>query len=531
MENRTKREGGGLYFFSDTGSIHILDTVFDGNIVENAGGGAAIHSTTGNVEIERALFKNNLAGKIGGGLTVEITKTGKTSFIRMTNSIFFKNRAPNEGGDGVAFLTNAPYLYITNNSISLNSTPKGVGGGIAIALDANVEVNVFNNIIYGNSGGKGEDLYAFADPNDKFTYLNLYNNILGPDSNFNTAQSPDFYTEGFAFYNHANNITNDPLFVDQTNGDLHLTASSPAIDTGTNTPAGGLPPNDYDLNPRPLDGNGNGSAIADRGAFEYLIDNNNIDNNNDETGYFACFDGVDNDRDGKTDCFDKGCEYYCGCKEEKFCTDGVDNNSDGYTDCEDTDCDFHPSCETGEHSCTDGEDNDGDGLIDCEDEGCNGFAGCVLRKEGICDDREDNDNDGLIDKADPDCNPLCDIEYGDEECGDGIDNDRNGTTDCLDRNCNGFYICEFGREISCNDGKDNDGDTLIDLDDSDCDNSDISSTSQDSEEVNATNRGGGCSLVSLEEKTMTNVIANNILPLLLLTAISILREKSSRPKL
>jgi hypothetical protein len=57
----------------------------------------------------------------------------------------------------------------------------------------------------------------------------------------------------------------DPRFVNLGGGDLHLQAGSPAVDAGT---AVGYAA-DYDGRPVPLDGNGDGQALPDMGAFEY----------------------------------------------------------------------------------------------------------------------------------------------------------------------------------------------------------------------------------------------------------------------
>lgn len=64
------------------------------------------------------------------------------------------------------------------------------------------------------------------------------------------------------------NIDADHLFVDPANGDLHLQAGSPAIDTGTND---GCPSTDFDGVIRPQDGNNDGTATCDMGAFEFLV--------------------------------------------------------------------------------------------------------------------------------------------------------------------------------------------------------------------------------------------------------------------
>lgn len=164
-----------------------------------------------------------------------------------------------------------------------------------------------------------------------------------------------------------------------------------------------------------------------------------------------CWDGFDNDRDGKVDCEDTDCQKTTGQRKRcakmaatetgRECLDYIDNDGDGTTDCADTDCtankkfkkrcdtwaasvamhkDENPNTETGKE-CMDHIDNDGDGHTDCKDSNC-------LRDRRIkqrCEIMIKRNKPGYD-------NPR--TETG-RECHDGIDNDHDGQIDCQDSDC------------------------------------------------------------------------------------------------
>lgn len=65
------------------------------------------------------------------------------------------------------------------------------------------------------------------------------------------------------------NIHSNPQFQDPGNGDFHLRRTSPCIDTGANS-APRLPEDDFDGDPRIIDGDNDGTAMVDIGADEFI---------------------------------------------------------------------------------------------------------------------------------------------------------------------------------------------------------------------------------------------------------------------
>ncbi|WP_084421705.1 hypothetical protein [Henriciella litoralis] len=126
--------------------------------------------------------------------------------------------------------------------------------------------------------------------------------------------------------------------------------------------------------------------------------------------------------------------------QTEMCYDGVDNDGDGRIDCADRACAYLASCMEDVENCFLPGDEDGNGKSDCADPVCARTAACMTKAE-ICSSGRDDDGDGLADCADPDCDgaPVCDV--GRENCSNRIDDDGNGKTDCYDEACAATTAC------------------------------------------------------------------------------------------
>jgi hypothetical protein len=259
-------KGGGIYLIS--AALNLTEVNISNNAAGGNGGG--IYNAIGTLNITRSTIINNQAGGSGGG----IYNSGGT--VNITNSTISSNTtgtASDDSGGGILNANNGDFnktgaVILTNVTVSGNTA--NTAGGMRNRSSA--IFNVRNTIVAGNTdvaerpdvlgsfNSQGNNLIGVASSSNNFT-----DGVNGDKSGF----------PGFPL---------DPKLGSlQNNGgqtDTHaLLQGSPAIDAGNDCVALFVGCLNVSLStdqrgvgfPRRIDGDGNGTATVDIGAFEAVL--------------------------------------------------------------------------------------------------------------------------------------------------------------------------------------------------------------------------------------------------------------------
>ncbi len=182
------------------------------------------------------------------GIVVASEMGGLNENIRITNNIVYRcgyyGIAVSDYGIGPS--KRIRRVEIVNNTLWGNGIPWG-GGITCPNLEAR-SIIIRNNICSENSAFQ----IAVAAP--------LYNKAVKVDHNLiNRFMGEEGEVRGTSY------VEADPLLINPAKGDFHIGAASPAIDKGSKAKA---PLYDFDGNSRPQDGDGDGTAGFDIGAYE-----------------------------------------------------------------------------------------------------------------------------------------------------------------------------------------------------------------------------------------------------------------------
>jgi len=301
--------GGGLPLTTGVLILNSSPTVLGNHIRDNHWcDGAGISVTGGSPIIQKNVITNNFhdqcSGGIGGG---GIAIIGGANAQIIGNVISGNDGGNGFGGGGISLdVAGTPIIM---NNIIRNNTVETSGG--AITTFNGTDALIIQNLIYNNHAGQGSGIYflvpsgahgptlvnntiiggtgsaqgtaVFASGFDD--QVQFYNNLLIGTKGQNAVYcdgtydvTPPTFTNNDAFTNGGTGLAGTCAGQANTNGNISvdpqvsrngkLSGGSPAIDAGKNS-APNLPAKDRAGKPRIVDGNNDGIATVDLGAYEY----------------------------------------------------------------------------------------------------------------------------------------------------------------------------------------------------------------------------------------------------------------------
>lgn len=291
QNNEAGLAGGGI---ANSGILRVTECGVNSNKTSAAGfaasgGGGVANFGTGNVKLTRSTVSGNEA-PWGGG----ISNGGKLDLLTTTLS---GNKARRGGG---GLLNDDGYVNISFSTITKNEAntdndlldAQDTGGGVRNNPGTG-QINMANSILAGNTDNRvsvsGEEIYAnhdLASPDcysvTPYRFTSFRGNLVGILSD-NCGLRDTIYGASLGFDQHGyftsyvngTHPLNPKLGVLTNNGGPTKTHkpywNSPAVDKGTgvtSSPLSDCPDKDQRGEPRPVDGDSNGTAKCDVGALE-----------------------------------------------------------------------------------------------------------------------------------------------------------------------------------------------------------------------------------------------------------------------
>ena len=237
--NSSEQRGGAVD--SDQDSLILHTSTLTGNSAPD--GGAISSFRADDTVISRCTISGNTASNRGGAIF-----TTESTAVTVVGCLVAGNTAGEEGG-GFLFNLGRDTHRVTGCTVTGNSAT--TGGALA---ENNSPLTVANSILWANTG---TPTVSRLSPGSRSPVTFAHSIVAG--SGGSTSWDTSTGIDG------GNNLDTDPLF--RTPGtDLRLAPGSPAIDAGSNTL--NLETLDLDAAPRTADGNADGTATTDIGAFE-----------------------------------------------------------------------------------------------------------------------------------------------------------------------------------------------------------------------------------------------------------------------
>ncbi|HVP09940.1 MAG TPA: choice-of-anchor Q domain-containing protein [Phycisphaerae bacterium] len=305
--NTTAGAGGGAWYDSGSGGGLITNTTFSGNTVQNSGFGGALVWNAGGLSVTGCTFSLNGAtgaAATGGAIYYAAAAPAVAS---LTNCTFGGNSAGQFGG---AVYKSGGIMNFLNCTLAGNSAAAAGGSGGGAIFPAGGIVTVTNTILANSLAGGNCGLPVTSGGNNIDSGSTC---ALGAgESNINPLLGP---------------------LADNGGGRLTyaLLVGSPAIDAGGAAGCATLTTDERGA-PRSLDGNGDGVAVCDIGAFEFSDCNRN---GIDDTSEVTATPGLDCNHNGVPD----ACDIARGVLSDAdhdgipdICDTCTDTDGDGFGD-------------------------------------------------------------------------------------------------------------------------------------------------------------------------------------------------------
>jgi len=269
--NNTALTGGGIYV-SHSDNVALVNNEVYNNTAWFEGGGGIYLSRSTNATLTSNQVYNNTASASGGG--IYLTDSPTATLV----SNWVHSNTANHGG-GISLLSSANATLMSNMVVENRIRDSGQGAGIfALAAD----IHLLHTTLARNSGGYGQGIYVMAGT-IRMTNTILVSHTVGIENditmggmvaltytlwgtgtwaNGSDTMGSDIFTGTLA-----TNWWDEPDFMNPDGGDYHLDHGSAAIDAGLYAGVD----SDIDGDPRPVDGNLDGTAVVDLGADEFTL--------------------------------------------------------------------------------------------------------------------------------------------------------------------------------------------------------------------------------------------------------------------